>query len=75
VPAKFSLGATLPSSGWEQAGFALAPEQYQNAAVQDARARAARLADSAALFDAMGEPPGTPPGTPRHAQNTVPDRR
>ena len=40
-----------------------AREQYQNAAVQDARARAARLADSAALFDAMGEP------TPRHAPN------
>ena len=37
-----------------------AREQYQNAAVQDSRARAARLADSAALFDAMGEPPSTP---------------
>lgn len=34
-----------------------AREQYQTATVQDARARAARLADSAALFDAMGEPP------------------
>ena len=33
-----------------------AREQYQSAAVQDARAQAARLADSAALFDAMGEP-------------------
>jgi NodT family efflux transporter outer membrane factor (OMF) lipoprotein len=42
--------------------------QYENAAVQDSRARAARLADSAALFDAMGEPPDTP----RHAENTLP---
>jgi NodT family efflux transporter outer membrane factor (OMF) lipoprotein len=42
-----------------------AREQYENAAVQDSRARAARLADSAALFDAMGEPPDTS----RHAQN------
>ena len=44
-----------------------AREQYQNAAVQDARARAARLADSAALFDAMGEPAEAT----RHAQNAV----
>ena len=44
-----------------------AREQYENAAVQDSRARAARLADSAALFDAMGEPPDTP----RHAQNAI----
>jgi NodT family efflux transporter outer membrane factor (OMF) lipoprotein len=42
-----------------------AREQYQSAAVQDSRARAARLADSAALFDAMGEAPKAP----RHAQN------
>jgi hypothetical protein len=45
-----------------------AREQYQSAAVQDARARAARLADSAALFDAMGEPPNTPP----HAHSAAP---
>jgi NodT family efflux transporter outer membrane factor (OMF) lipoprotein len=45
-----------------------AREQYQNAVVQDARARAARLADSAALFDAMGDPPNAP----RHAQSPVP---
>jgi len=44
-----------------------AREQYASAAVQDSRARAARLADSAALFDAMGEPPGTA----RHAQNAA----
>ena len=43
-----------------------AREQYQSAAAQDSRARAARLADSAALFDAMGEPANAP----RHAQNT-----
>jgi outer membrane protein TolC len=34
-----------------------AREQYQSASVQYLRARAARLADSAALFDAMGDPP------------------
>jgi outer membrane protein TolC len=45
-----------------------AREQYQSAAVEDARARAARLADSAALFDAMGEPPSAP----RHAQSAAP---
>jgi outer membrane protein TolC len=45
-----------------------AREQYQSAAAQDSRARAARLADSAALFDAMGEPPSAP----RHAQNAAP---
>jgi NodT family efflux transporter outer membrane factor (OMF) lipoprotein len=42
-----------------------AREQHQSAIVQDSRARAARLADSAALFDAMGEPPATP----HHAEN------
>jgi NodT family efflux transporter outer membrane factor (OMF) lipoprotein len=34
-----------------------ARQQYQNAEVQYIRARAARLADTAALFDSMGEPP------------------
>jgi NodT family efflux transporter outer membrane factor (OMF) lipoprotein len=33
-----------------------AGQQYQNARVQVARARAARLADTAALFDSMGNP-------------------
>ena len=36
-----------------------AREQVQNANVQYVRARAARLADSAALFDAMGRPEGS----------------
>jgi outer membrane protein TolC len=45
-----------------------AREQYQSAAAQDSRARAARLADSAALFDAMGEPQNAP----RQAQNAAP---
>jgi NodT family efflux transporter outer membrane factor (OMF) lipoprotein len=44
-----------------------AREQYDSAAVQDSRARAARLADSAALFDAMGERPESP----RHAQGAA----
>jgi NodT family efflux transporter outer membrane factor (OMF) lipoprotein len=35
-----------------------ARQQFQNANVQYVRARAARLADSAALFDAMGDPVG-----------------
>jgi NodT family efflux transporter outer membrane factor (OMF) lipoprotein len=34
-----------------------AGQQYQNAHVQYIRARAARLADTAALFDSMGDPP------------------
>jgi NodT family efflux transporter outer membrane factor (OMF) lipoprotein len=34
-----------------------AGQQYQNAHIQLVRARAARLADTAALFDAMGDPP------------------
>jgi NodT family efflux transporter outer membrane factor (OMF) lipoprotein len=34
-----------------------AAQQYQNASVQAVRARAARLADTAALFDSMGNPP------------------
>jgi NodT family efflux transporter outer membrane factor (OMF) lipoprotein len=40
-----------------------ARQQYQNASVQYVRARAARLADTAALFDSMGNPlGGIPPG-------------
>jgi hypothetical protein len=34
-----------------------AGQQYQNAHVQYIRARASRLADTAALFDSMGNPP------------------
>jgi NodT family efflux transporter outer membrane factor (OMF) lipoprotein len=34
-----------------------AGQQYQNASVQYVRARAARLADTAALFESMGDPP------------------
>ncbi len=42
-----------------------AGQQYQSARVQYIRARAARLADSAALFDSMGEPAaGTEDGQP-----------
>ncbi len=37
-----------------------AGQQYQNAKVQYLRARAARLADTAALFDSMGNPPPQP---------------
>jgi outer membrane protein TolC len=36
-----------------------AGQQYENAKVQAIRARAARLADTAALFDSMGDPPPT----------------
>jgi outer membrane protein TolC len=40
-----------------------ARQQYQSANVQYVRARAARLADTAALFDSMGSPPaGEPAG-------------
>src|SRR5581483_9757724 len=34
-----------------------AGQQYESAHVQYIRARASRLADTAALFDAMGDPP------------------
>lgn len=34
-----------------------ARQQYENASVQYIRARAARMADTAALFESMGEPP------------------
>jgi outer membrane protein TolC len=48
--ARYRLGAT--------AFYATltAGQQYQNAKVQHIRARAARLADTAALFDSMGNP-------------------
>lgn len=42
-----------------------AGQQYRQAQVQYARARAARLSDTAALFDSMGEPPAAP--ADRHA--------
>ena len=48
--ARYKLGAT-PYYATLTAG-----QQYQNARVQVARARASRLADTAALFDSMGNP-------------------
>jgi len=52
--AKYRLGAT--------AFYATltAGQQYQNARIQYVRARSARLADTAALFQAMGDPPIDP---------------
>jgi len=52
--ARYRLGAT-PFYATLTAG-----QQYQSANVQYIRARAARLADSAALFDSMGDPPAEP---------------
>jgi NodT family efflux transporter outer membrane factor (OMF) lipoprotein len=54
---RYRLGAT-PFYATLAAG-----QQYQSAHVQYVRARAARLADTAALFDAMGDPP-IPMGQP-----------
>lgn len=48
-----------------------AQQQYQNATVQHVRARAARLADSAALLDAMGEP-GASAGMRQTAMRSTP---
>jgi NodT family efflux transporter outer membrane factor (OMF) lipoprotein len=48
---RYRLGAT-PFFATLTAG-----QQYQSANVQYVRARAARLADTAALFDSMGDPP------------------
>lgn len=48
---RYKLGAT-PFYATLTAG-----QQYESAHVQYVRARAARLADTAALFDAMGDPP------------------
>jgi NodT family efflux transporter outer membrane factor (OMF) lipoprotein len=48
---RYRLGAT-PFFATLTAG-----QQYQSATVQYVRARAARLADTAALFDSMGDPP------------------
>ncbi|KPC55420.1 efflux transporter outer membrane subunit [Amantichitinum ursilacus] len=48
---RYQLGA-LPFYATLTAG-----QQYQNAQVQSIRARAARLADTATLYDAMGNPP------------------
>jgi NodT family efflux transporter outer membrane factor (OMF) lipoprotein len=57
-----------------------ARQQYQSANVQYLRARAGRLADTAALFVSMGNPPagapgaGLPPtGEPREGQPAAPD--
>lgn len=52
---RYKLGAT-PFYATLTAG-----QQYQSAHVQYIRARAARLADTAALFDSMGDPPGSRP--------------
>jgi NodT family efflux transporter outer membrane factor (OMF) lipoprotein len=49
--ARYRLGST-PLYATLTAG-----QQYQNATVQYVRARAARLADTAALFESMGNPP------------------
>ena len=54
--ARYKLGAT-PFYATLTAG-----QQYQSAHVQSVRARAARLADTAALFDSMGNPPLEPQG-------------
>jgi hypothetical protein len=40
-----------------------AGQQYESAHVQYLRARAARLVDTAALFDSMGDPPVPPQKT------------
>src|ERR1017187_10344013 len=56
--ARFRLGA-LPWSATLSAG-----QQYQNARVALVRARAARLADRASLFQAMGERPPVARGGP-----------
>jgi outer membrane protein TolC len=48
---RYKLGAT-PFYATLTAG-----QQYESARVQYVRARASRLADTAALFDSMGEPP------------------
>ncbi len=52
--ARYKLGAT-PFYATLTAG-----QQYESAHVQYVRARAARLADTAALFDSMGNPPTLP---------------
>jgi outer membrane protein TolC len=51
IQARYHLGA-VPWSATLSAG-----QQYQNARVALVRARAARLADTATLFQAMGESP------------------
>jgi NodT family efflux transporter outer membrane factor (OMF) lipoprotein len=53
---RYQLGAT-PFYATLTAG-----QQYQSAHVQYIRARAARLTDTAALFDSMGDPPLERPG-------------
>jgi outer membrane protein TolC len=54
---RYKLGAT-PFYATLTAG-----QQYQNAHVQYVRARASRLADTAALFDSMGDPRVEPAST------------
>jgi NodT family efflux transporter outer membrane factor (OMF) lipoprotein len=55
--ARYKLGAT-PFYATLTAG-----QQYESARVQNIRARASRLADTAALFDSMGDPPVAPEKT------------
>jgi NodT family efflux transporter outer membrane factor (OMF) lipoprotein len=50
---RYRLGAT------QYYATLTAEQQYRNAAIQYTRARAARLADTASLFQAMGNPPVT----------------
>jgi NodT family efflux transporter outer membrane factor (OMF) lipoprotein len=57
---RYKLGAT-PFYATLTAG-----QQYESAHVQYLRARAARLADTAALFDSMGDPPVPPQKTTLH---------
>jgi NodT family efflux transporter outer membrane factor (OMF) lipoprotein len=53
-----------------------AGQQYQSASVQYVRARAARLADTAALFESMGDPPvARRDDAPRRSSQLVPVSR
>jgi NodT family efflux transporter outer membrane factor (OMF) lipoprotein len=49
-----------------------AAQQYQSANVQYIRARAARLADTAALFESMGDPPAARPNGPSRSTRLLP---
>ena len=48
-----------------------AGQQYQNASVQYIRARAARLADTAALFESMGNPLPASDSSPKSAESAT----
>jgi NodT family efflux transporter outer membrane factor (OMF) lipoprotein len=67
---RFRLGST-PFYATLTAG-----QQYQSASVQYVRARAARLADTAALFESMGDPPVTRRNdAPRRSSQLLPVSR